>query len=205
MTNEQQQTEQPAADATYIAPTRTYCVFEIFPKHFHPLDSGLAKNIYLKLACSILRIANEFCHTCGAWIEFEPWGFEDISEGRPPAPILNRVYRHVNGGRSGEGLFIYSEPGEQDADLYREYFGNKISDNAVTVLVPLDKAFPALNYDDNSIFIYQDAANAARNALRQLPAARIEETFLDLGLAENRHAWKLRTLKQGEVNPHWDD
>jgi hypothetical protein len=182
-----------------------YCAFQIFPKLYHPADSGLAANVYIKLACNLLAIANEFCRTCGARIEVEPWSLADISEGRPPAPISNRVYRHINGGRTGEGLFIYQEPGEKDRVVYCEYFGNALSDGSITILVPLDNAYQQLNYDDHSIFIHQDAANAARNALRQLPAARIEETFLNLGLAEDRHTWKLRTLRQSEANPRWDD
>jgi hypothetical protein len=103
--------------------------------------------------------------------------------GEKPLPIVAITYQAMNEGRGASDPI--REPGSEDIELYRAYFGNMIGDGTVTLLAPLVAADP-LRLDQDTVC---EAIDRLRAFVGRMPVTRIDFRYLDIGCVADRHGF----------------
>lgn len=155
----------------------TYLAIELKP-------SRLLEPDQLRLfAQDLLAAAREYTHATLAYTEIEPWSLSRLLSGQHPRSIVAITYEAMNEGRGSSDPI--REPGPEDIDQYRAYFGNMIGNGTVTLLAPLVAADP-LRLDQDTVC---EAIDRLRAFVGQLPVTRIDFRYLDIGCVADRHGF----------------
>lgn len=138
-----QKLTEPQPSATATATEKNYIAVGLVPGNW------LSPSDLPEIANDLLRAIRRFQRDSSdshAYIELEEAGFADLFTGWYPRKVWARVVLMLNTVQkiTKSGRRIVREPSGEQVAAYRAWFGNTLTDDAITFLIPLPAACPRI-------------------------------------------------------------